>query len=179
MSTGTLPCEQRFTAAEVADPVSPTGTFIYVWQTLGFGGKTFPLVYARPASFASRTAQALMDPIRARLQLYVDDPALSLAGTRAWALTEASVPLLWWLVLGLNLAWKKGYFGNGSHPWIGVQYAIGPSGPTMELPAEYLTETLEVLKPLCATYGTIPTKTVQKSLGKAARISYVIPDAAP
>ena len=120
-----------------------------------------------------------MDPIRARLQLYVDDPALSLVGTRAWGLTEASVPLLWWLVLGLSLAWKKGYFGNGSHPWIGVQYAIGPSGPTMELPAEYLRETLEVLKPLCATYGTIPTKTVQKTLGKAARISYVIPDAAP
>ena len=63
------------------DPSSPTGVYVYVWHTLGFGGKTFPLVYARPASFASRTAQALMDPDRARLQLYVDDPAVSLVGT--------------------------------------------------------------------------------------------------
>ena len=82
-------------------------------------------------------------------------------------------------MLGLSLAWKKGYFGDGGHPWIGVHYTIGPAGPTMELPAEYLRETLEVLKPLCATRGTIPTRTVQKSLGMAARISYVIPDAAP
>ena len=56
MSTGTLPSEQRFTAAEVVGPDSPTGVFVYVWHTLGFGGKTFPLVYARPASFAAHSA---------------------------------------------------------------------------------------------------------------------------
>ena len=83
MSTGTLPSEQKYTAAQVDDPSSPTGIYVYVWYTLGFGGKTFPLVYARPASFASRTAQALLDPKRARLQLYVDDPVLSLYGDEA------------------------------------------------------------------------------------------------
>ena len=51
MSVGALASEQRYTAAQVDDPDSPTGVFIYVWHTLGFGGKTFPLVYARPASF--------------------------------------------------------------------------------------------------------------------------------
>ena len=51
--------------------------------------------------------------------------------------------------------------------------------PTMELPAEYLRQTLEVLRPLCAPNGSMPTNTVQQSLGKAARISYVVPDAAP
>ena len=64
MSTGTQREEQRFTVAEVEDADSATGTFVYIWKTLGFGGKTFPLVYARPASFAARTAQALMDPKR-------------------------------------------------------------------------------------------------------------------
>ena len=99
MSTGTLACEQRFTTAEVDDPSSPSGKYVYVWHTLGFGGKTFPLVYARPASFASRTAQALMDPERTLLQLYVDDPACSLVGTKNWALTEARVPIHWWVFL--------------------------------------------------------------------------------
>ena len=107
MSTGTRADEQRFTAAEVPDADSPTGVRIYVWHTLGFGGETFPLVYSRPASFASRTAQALMEPGRSKLQLYVDDPALSLLGTRTWALTEGSIPILWWLVLGLKLSWSK------------------------------------------------------------------------
>ena len=62
MSTGTRPEEQRFTAAEVCDDNSATGSYVYVWKMLGFGGTTFPLVYARPSSFAARTAQALMDP---------------------------------------------------------------------------------------------------------------------
>lgn len=61
MSTGTRADEQRFTAAQIDDPESPTGIRVYVWHTLGFGGKTFPLVYARPASFAARSAQALME----------------------------------------------------------------------------------------------------------------------
>ena len=91
MSTGTRGDQQRFTAAEVIDNNSPTGSYVYVWKTLGFGGKTFPLVYARPASFAARTAQALLDPQTAKLQLYVDDPALAMAGTKQWALSEGSI----------------------------------------------------------------------------------------
>ena len=42
MSTGTLPEEQNYTAAQVEDPSSPTGTYVYVWHTLGFGGKPSP-----------------------------------------------------------------------------------------------------------------------------------------
>ena len=89
MSTGTMVDEQRFTAATVADKDSPTGTYVYVWHTLGFGGKTFPLVYARPASFAARTAQALMPQDRVKSQLYVDDPAYASVGTESWALRGA------------------------------------------------------------------------------------------
>ena len=95
MSTGTLASEQRFTASKVADTTSPSGMYVYVWHTLGFGGKTFPLVYARPASFAARTGQALLCKDKARLQLYVDDPAIALAGSKKWALTEGSLPILW------------------------------------------------------------------------------------
>ena len=35
MSTGTLPSEQRFTAAQVCDDDSPTGHYVYIWKTLG------------------------------------------------------------------------------------------------------------------------------------------------
>ena len=120
MSTGTLASEQRFTAAQVNDSDSPTGCYVYIWRTLGFGGKTFPLVYARPASFASRTAQALSHRSRSRLQLYVDDPAHTLVGTRNWALLEGSLPIRWWLVLGLDLSWRKMEANNNDsffHPF--------------------------------------------------------------
>lgn len=41
-----------------------------------------------------------MDPQKAKLQLYVDDPALALVGSKKWALAEGSLPILWWLELG-------------------------------------------------------------------------------
>ena len=89
-----------------------------------------------------------MDADRARLQLYVDDPALAILGTREQALQEGSLPILWWLVLGLKLSSSTGYFGNGAHDLIGVLYAIGPSAPTMELPPKYVRETIDGLAPL-------------------------------
>ena len=127
----------RFTAAELIDYNSSTGSYVYVWKTLGFGGKTFPLVYARHSSFASRTAQSLLDPQTAKLQLYVDDPALAMVGTKQWALAEGSIPILWWLVLGLSPSWRKGSFtdsGTSGRDRIGVHYDFGIDGPTMELP---------------------------------------------
>ena len=36
-----------------------TGKFV-VWRTLGFGGRSFPLLYARVASFVARATQALL-----------------------------------------------------------------------------------------------------------------------
>eukprot|EP00959_Pyramimonas_sp_CCMP1952_P130677 2732685-Pyramimonas_sp.AAC.1 len=61
--------EQPFNCAEVP------GVGFIVWQVLGFGGKANPLVFGRVGSFAARYGQALLDPARSRLQLYVGDPA--------------------------------------------------------------------------------------------------------
>ena len=116
------------------------------------------------------------------MQLYVDDPALAMAGTKQWALAGGSIPILWWLVLGLNLAWKKRSFtdsGTSGHDWIGVHCGFGIDGPTMELPTKYWEETLELLKPLCATHGCIGVKHFHTALGKAARIGYIVPDSTP
>ena len=49
----------------------------------------------------------------------------------------------------------------------------------MELPTKYLEETVEVLKPLCSATGTVAVKKVQRALGKAGRIGYIVPDASP
>jgi hypothetical protein len=87
--------------------------------------------------------------------------------------------MLWWLVLGLKLSWKKGSFGTKPHDWIGVRYAMGPRGPTMELTPEYLWQTLALLKPLCAASGVMAVTPIQSALGKATRIGYIIPDSSP
>ena len=99
-----------------------------------------------------------------------------MTGAKAWALLEGCLPILWWLVLGLKLPWKKGPFSCGEHDWIGVRFSSGPRGPTMELPPAYLEHTLALLRPLRAANATMTVKLVQSALGKAARIGYIVPD---
>ena len=100
------------------------GTFV-VWAVLGFGGKPNPLVFARAAAFAARTGQALFRPAlgapgcevsgHARLQLYVDDPIFTVVGTPAERALAVDLLILWWLVLGLPLAWAKGMWTCDVH----------------------------------------------------------------
>ena len=90
--------ELPFNAAVIADGIQRTRPPVYpgepsegslvLWRVLGFGGRPNPLVYTRIASVGARTAAALRPPYRdsstagglLRLQLYVDDTALSLLG---------------------------------------------------------------------------------------------------
>ena len=123
-----------------------------------------------------------MDPQTSNLQLYVDDPALAMVGSKQWTLAEGSTPILWWLVLGPSRSWRKGSFTESrqsGHDWIGVHYNFGPDGPTMELPRPYLEQALELLTPLCAKKSSIGVKLVHTALGKAARIGYIVPDSSP
>ena len=59
-------------------------------------------------------------------QLYVDDPTITVTGSPATVQqTLDSVPL-WWLVLGLPLAWKKGmvYDKYEVHTWVSVTFQV-------------------------------------------------------
>ena len=77
-------------------------------------GKPNPLIYSRAAAFAMRTAQALHsgnvshEQAAVISQLYVDDPALVFMGKKAHRNEAMDLILLWWLALGIPLAWKRG-----------------------------------------------------------------------
>ena len=101
-----------------------------VWAVLGFGGKPNPLVFARVSALAAWTGQALFKPTAdtpgceltglARLQVYVDDPTFTTMGSAAERGLAVDLLLLWWLALGLPLAWAKGTWSRGAHRWIGA-----------------------------------------------------------
>ena len=91
-------------------------------RVLGFGGHANPLVYARVASFACRSGQALLfqqpeqsDVAHARIQLYVDDPAVTLSGNETQQQEAIDILVLCRLVLGIPLSWKKGSFTPARH----------------------------------------------------------------
>ena len=206
MSVPLASAERRFNCANTGfdlkrnrpplyDDEPSTGRFV-VWRVLGFGGKPNPLVFSRGASFASRTAQALLGPsdrlerrtdqscqavAPGRVQLYVDDPAVAVVGTRAQAHVSFDLVVMWWLALGIPLSWKKGQTFDGStpHRWIGIMYHVVDKGAVMRLPPEFLLELAELLAPLCRRTGTIGIPELEVVVGKAARVAHVVPSAKP
>jgi len=193
-------CEMRYNCARLSEPIplkrepdpeeAAAGDFI-VWRVLGFGGRPNPLVFARVAAFAARSAQALFKTSRydtlgcegvgaLRLQLYVDDPIAAVQGKKREITRALDMLMLWWLVIGMPLAWRKGTLSYHSHAWIGVLYApCGAAGVTMTLPPEYLAELLELLAPFCAERGTRPLKDAIRLVGKAGRVAHIVPMANP
>jgi len=201
MSIPLHPDEQRFNCANAGFVVRRSrealmegepseGTFV-IWRTLGFGGKPNPLVFSRVASFASRSAQALLgsvsDPVQTtapapgNLQLYVDDPVVSVRSRQAEAHETLDLVIAWWLVLGIPLSWKKGSLTDGSvpHRWIGIDYTLSDEGAIMRLPPQFIKDLLTLIEPLCVPVGTITRAQLDVVCGKAARVAHVVPSAKP
>ena len=154
--------EQRFNCAHAGFALTRTWSPLYdgepaegrfvVWRTLGFGGRPNPLLFSRTASFAARTAQAILghdlqstdtaQVAPGRLELYVDDPICSVKACRSRAMEAFDLVICWWLTLGVPLSWKKGVLSDGltPHRWIGIDYVLGEEGAIMRLPPKFVAE---------------------------------------
>ena len=84
----------------------------YRYRTVLFGVKTGPLVWGRVAALIARSTQALFHPSRCQLQIFVDDPLIVARGTETQLSSVYNIVLLWWLTLGLKVAWSKGSVGS-------------------------------------------------------------------
>ena len=209
--------ERPFNAAELPQPIrrnrpelfegeAAAGTVI-VWRVLGFGGRPNPLVFARAASFAARSAQALLRPTTSadqgcsaaavgRLQLYVDDPVLTVLGTTEQREIAFDVVLLWWLVLGLPLAWAKGTVTENAHRWIGADFdllSFNAASPqqrermqhgnswtaVVRPPPEFLQELAQDLELVASGVGAVTLKIAERLVGRAGRLAYLVPACRP
>ena len=98
---------------------------VVVWRVLGFGGKSNPLTYSRCAGLAALTAQRMLRPApgdfglssaaAGRVQLYVDDSAVSCLGSSSEIDLAFDLVILWWSTLGIPLALGKGSSETGQH----------------------------------------------------------------
>ena len=119
--------ERRFNASIVPQGIcrqraalhskEPQEGNILVWNVLGFGGHANPLVYARVASFAARTLQALLIHVpghsgfaQGRLQVYVDDPALVVKGIISQQHEAVNIAILWLMFLGAHCLGVRALF---------------------------------------------------------------------
>eukprot|EP00971_Amphidinium_carterae_P339300 6477003-Amphidinium_carterae.2 len=163
--------ERRFCAAEV-----PEG--LVVWRVVGFGGREFPLVFSRVISIVMRLTQAMFGPEELQLNCFMDDPAGALCPSKAKIVVN--VAILFWLVLGAPLSWKKGRMGEGEHHWIGVTFKPGCDGCVqMSLPDEYLEVVREDLKKFVGATGHESLACARRLTGRCARIAQIVPQATP
>ena len=116
-----------------------------------------------------------------RLQLYVDDPVVSVRAKEDQAHETFDLVILWWLTLGLPLSWKQRPLTRGSEPhrWIGIDYTLGDTGAIMRLPPQFVADLLVLLEPICFSTGTISMSDLEVVIGKAARVAHVVPTAKP
>ena len=163
---------------------------LLVWRVLGFGGHSNPLTYSRAATFAARSGQALLTRPRektgvaeGRLQLYVDDPVLTVTGSLDQQHAAIDVLTLWWLCLGIPLSWSKGSFSNAreAHQWIGVTFiSRSPGTATLSLPAAFVDALLVLVRSFtCATARTASLADAHALCGRAGRVAQVVPESRP
>ena len=95
-----------------------------VFNRFCFGMAGAPLVWGRVAASACRIGQACFTPRELRLQCYVDDPAVAVAGSRKERNRLVGMLLLLWSALGAGLSWGKGARGT-QVPWIGASFQLG------------------------------------------------------
>eukprot|EP00971_Amphidinium_carterae_P027769 547515-Amphidinium_carterae.2 len=67
------PSEAKYQAVRVADK-------LYYFPVLVFGSTIAPTLWGKVHVFLGRSAQAILDPVRARVNVYVDDPIFVAAG---------------------------------------------------------------------------------------------------
>ena len=182
-------------------PHEPPEGRLVVWRVLGFGGRPNPLVFARVTSALMRAGQALLASRRdleehrirsssgldatARIHLHVDDAAGTFLGRPAATQESFDALLLFWLIMGAPLSWPKVSLepvaSAGAPPfrWIGVDYDMVGQQARMRLPADFVSELAEMLEGFARRSGRVTDREASVLCGRAARVAYVAPAAAP
>ena len=90
----------------------------FAYRRLAQGSRDAPLIWARVAALICRLVQALFHDHEVRLNTFVDDPNICLAGTVAKRNRCLTLIILCWQMLNFDLAFKKGEKGS-TVTWIG------------------------------------------------------------
>jgi hypothetical protein len=150
----------------------------YSFKCVAFGLACGPLLWGRLAALAARLAQAIFFPQELRMQVFVDDPVIAVAGTRDERYTLITMLLLFWAALGFRFSWKKGQLG-ATVQWIGAELALLPGGVRVALSERKTSEVLEALEKVEGSKGMISLTEAMSLIGKISWVASLIPLARP
>eukprot|EP00438_Fugacium_kawagutii_P014285 Skav215770 [mRNA] locus=scaffold106:569116:574315:+ [translate_table: standard] len=150
-----------------------------VYHRVLFGIKTGPLVWGRIAALVARSTQSLFSPDRARLQVFVDDPLVTLRGSESQRTDIKNKILMWWLAMGLQVSWNKGATGTHAE-WIGASLTIHNEANTLiiRVTADKIREWSEIAEEL-DNKPILPRKLLQRFTGKMSWAAGFVPQLKP
>ena len=102
------------------------------------GSRGAPFSWGYIFALVARLTQGMLDPSRGRLQVYVDDPLLTLRGSKPQRDRMIKVVMAW-VCLGFGLAFAKGQRGS-SITWIGAAYKLSRTDISVTIKKERCAE---------------------------------------
>ena len=136
--------------------VGKAGGRYFVYLRAARGSRNGPLAWASVISVPLRCTQGIFfgagrsarpgarSPADLRLQFYVDDPASAIRGRQQTRDRAAAIQVVLWRVLGFPFAFHKAQRGRLVR-WIGVDLKATPSNIVVSIPADKITELLELV----------------------------------
>ena len=123
-------------------------------------------MWGRFGAWLGRATAAVTNTQVLRLQVYVDDPLFTLAGSQPGSIRELGFALLFAAVAGFPLAWAK-TLGGSAIQWIGALIRIKPGVVIVTVPEAKVAEIVQLLQAL-AKRGVAPRRGLRSLVGKSA-----------
>ena len=122
-----------------------------------------------------RAGQAAFRVHQGRVQIYIDDPMLTLGGSAEERALALAICLLPRLALGFRISWKKAARGPGLQ-WLGLCFCIDMLGRAVgvSMPRQQIAEIRALVESALAK-PMVPVKCLSKLAGKTSWIACVVP----
>ena len=157
--------------------VGAAGGRLWAYHRAAQGSRNGPLAWAGPASVLMRCTQGMLTGIadgtkRARTELYVDDPAAAIKGTKTERDLTVKLIILMWRVLGFPVAFSKARRGRRV-VWIGGDIEIMSDRVSVRIPEDKLAE-LAALTDNFLSGNTVGVKALRRYAGLANHMASVL-----
>jgi len=138
-----------------------------------FGFRGAPLVMGRLLAAIGRLVHSLFHPAAGQTQVYIDDVALMLRGTKEWRDLQLAKVIYVLSAFGVQLSMEKGERGKRV-VWIGTEFELFPDKVLLGTPRKMVEEICEMLETWSGK-GMISTRELRMFLGKLAGVAAIVP----
>ena len=122
------------------------------------------------AALLARLTQGMFDPQKeARIQVYVDDPAISLLGNEKERRRSLTIIIITWLACGFKLAFPKAKYGK-SIEWIGAKITVERQAAVVSIPEDKVKDVIEMAQKI-EKQNVTAVKEARSFAGKLSNIS--------